>query len=77
MKGACLCRKKEKCSNGASPAVFVRHQIFIDKFHLICYDDFMLKLLTSLRGNKVTQLPPPEFSCGVCSKELVKEKAYD
>lgn len=57
--------------------MFVRHQIFIDKFHLICYDDFMLKLLTSLHGNKVTQLPPPEFSCGVCSKELVKEKAYD
>lgn len=77
MKGACLCRKRRNAPTGHPPAVFVRQQIFIDKFHLICYDDFMLKLLISLHGNKVTQLPPPEFSCGVCSKELVKEKAYD
>jgi|GEM_PF-4344371 len=69
--------QKGEMLHGVSPAVFVRHQVFIDKFHLICYHDFMLKLLTSLRGNKVIQLPPPEFSCGVCSKELVKEKAYD
>lgn len=69
--------QKGEMLHGVSPAVFVRHQIFIDKFHPICYDDFMLKLLTSLHGNKLIRLPPPEFSCGVCSKELVKEKAYD